>query len=64
MSLENIPELFRQRIQEASEQQLEELDLSYEHWADGCGLYLTGYLTILNFLYQDWDFMVVVLLIF
>ena len=29
MSLDNIPKRFRQRIQEAKEQQLEELDLSY-----------------------------------
>lgn len=30
MSQEPIPELFRQRIQAAKEQQLEELDLSYD----------------------------------
>ncbi len=34
MSLENIPERFRQRIQAAKEQQLEELDLSYDLDAD------------------------------
>ncbi len=40
MSQDPIPESFRQRIQAAREQQLEELDLSYESWADDSRLLL------------------------
>ena len=34
MNQDTIPERFRQRIQEAKEQQLEELDLSSDYWAE------------------------------